>query len=79
MLSNCRCGVTGSVQVRRENEERGAWQIRKRLLYCIKINRTSLDHLLLGKKADVDKMSSAPSIARERGDFSTSVDILVEE
>jgi hypothetical protein len=27
----------------------------KRLLYCVKVNRTSLDHLLLGKNADVDK------------------------
>ena len=25
------------------------------LLYCVNVNRTSLDHLLLGKNADVDK------------------------
>jgi len=25
------------------------------LLYCVNVNRTSLDHLLLGKYADVDK------------------------
>ena len=27
----------------------------KRLLYCVNVNRTSLDHLLLGRNADVDK------------------------
>jgi hypothetical protein len=26
----------------------------KRLLYCVNVNRTSLDHLLLGGGADVD-------------------------
>jgi len=31
----------------------------KRLLYCVKVNRTSLDHLLLGKCADVDKKTVA--------------------
>jgi len=31
-------------------------------LYTIKINRTSLDHLLLGKCADIDKVSNVPSI-----------------
>jgi hypothetical protein len=36
-------------------KERGAWQPRKRLLYCVNVNRTSLDHLLLGRNADVDK------------------------
>ena len=36
-------------------KERGARQLHKRLLYCVKVNRTSLDHLLLGKNADVDK------------------------
>jgi hypothetical protein len=35
-------------------------------LYSIKVNRTSLDHLLLGKKADVDKMSNGESIALGR-------------
>jgi hypothetical protein len=38
----------------------------KRLLYCVNVNRTSLDHLLLGKNADVDQMSNDPSIARDR-------------
>jgi hypothetical protein len=27
----------------------------KRLLYCVNVNRTSLDHLLLGRNADIDK------------------------
>src|SRR5271157_6054617 len=35
-------------------KERGARQPHKRLLYCVNVNRTSLDHLLLGKNADVD-------------------------
>jgi hypothetical protein len=39
----------------REKKERGARQSHKRLLYCVNVNRTSLDHLLLGKNADVDK------------------------
>jgi len=36
-------------------KERGAWKPHKRLLYCVNVNRTSLDHLLLGKNADVDR------------------------
>jgi len=36
-------------------KERGACTPNKRLLYCVNVKRTSLDHLLLGKKADVDK------------------------
>ena len=36
-------------------KERGARQPHKRPLYCFNVNRTSLDHLLLGKSADVDK------------------------
>jgi hypothetical protein len=36
-------------------KERGARKPHKRLLYYINVNRTSLDHLLLGKNADVDK------------------------
>jgi len=32
----------------------------KRLLYCVNVNRTSLDHLLLGESADIDKMSNDP-------------------
>src|SRR5271157_1039158 len=35
-------------------KERGARQPHKRLLYCVNVNRTSLDHLLLGRNADVD-------------------------
>src|ERR1700737_3888995 len=29
-------------------KQRGARQLHKRLLYCVNVNRTSLDHLLLG-------------------------------
>jgi hypothetical protein len=47
-------------------KERGARQPHKRLLYCVNVNRTSLDHLLLGKNADIDQMSNAPSIPRDR-------------
>jgi len=36
-------------------KERGARQPHKRLLYCVNVNRTSLDHLLLGKNADGDQ------------------------
>jgi ribosomal protein S10 len=36
-------------------KERGARRSHKRLLYCVNANSTSLDHLLLGKNADVDK------------------------
>jgi hypothetical protein len=43
----------------------------KRLLYCVNVNRTSLDHLLLGESADVDRMSSEVIIARV-GDVRTS-------
>jgi hypothetical protein len=34
---------------------RGARKPHKRLLNYVNVNRTSLDHLLLGRKADVDK------------------------
>ncbi len=33
----------------------GARQPHKRLQYCINVNRTSPDHLLLGRNADIDK------------------------
>ena len=39
----------------RREEKRGAWGDHKRLVYSFNVNRTSLDHLLLGKSADVDK------------------------
>src|SRR5260370_39064958 len=38
-----------------EQKERGARQPHKRLLYYVNVNRTSLDHLLLGRSADIDK------------------------
>jgi hypothetical protein len=41
-------------------KERGARNSHKRLLYCVNVNRTSLDHLLLGKCADVDKNVECP-------------------
>jgi hypothetical protein len=41
----------------------GAWQNHKRLPYIsIKVYRTSLDHLLLGMVADIDKKSISPII-----------------
>ena len=39
----------------RRGKKRGAWGDHKRLVYYFNVNRTSLDHLLLGKCADVDK------------------------
>jgi len=36
-------------------KERGAWKTHKRPLNYFNVNRTSLDHLLLGEDADVDK------------------------
>lgn len=38
----------------------------KRLLYCVNVNRTSLDHLLLGESADIDELSNEISITPER-------------
>jgi hypothetical protein len=49
----------------RRGKKRGAWGDHKRLVYYFNVNRTSLDHLLLGGSADVDRMSSGHSIARE--------------
>jgi hypothetical protein len=43
-----------------KKKERGARRnqpAHRRLFYCVKINRTSLDHLLLGKSADVDRIT----------------------
>src|SRR6516164_8056617 len=52
-------------------KERGARLSHKRLLYCVKVNYTSLDHLLLGENADIDKVSSEPSITRNRREVRT--------
>ena len=50
-----------------EKGERRSVRSHKRLLYCVKVNRTSLDHLLLGKCADVDRTSlSHEGIIRQR-------------
>jgi len=54
-------------------KERGARQIHERLFDCANVNRTSLDHLLLGKAADGDKMSRDPSITRDRKDARATV------
>jgi len=43
-------------------KERGARLDHKRLFYCVNVNRSSLDHLLLGGSADIDEMSNGPSI-----------------
>ena len=45
------CGKSGAAGKR----ERGARRSHKRLLSYFNVNRTSLDHLLLGEDADVDK------------------------
>jgi hypothetical protein len=45
-----------------KDKRREALGSAKRLLYCVNVNRTSLDHLLLGESADIDEMSHAPSI-----------------
>src|ERR1700688_3291706 len=53
--------VTGGiVKLGRRQKKRGARQNHKRLPYnSINLYRTSLDHLLLGMDADIDKMSIA--------------------
>jgi hypothetical protein len=43
-------------------------ELHKRLLYCVNVNRTSLDHLLLGEDADIDKMSHERSITPNPGE-----------
>jgi hypothetical protein len=45
--------ITGNSDRWEKQERRSATH--KRLSYCFNVNRTSLDHLLLGAKADVDK------------------------
>jgi hypothetical protein len=47
-------GRTSGIPTGRKKGERRP-VIHERLLYYINVNRTSLDHLLLGKCADVDK------------------------
>jgi hypothetical protein len=54
-------------------KERGARQPHKRLLYYFNVNRTSLDHLLLGKNADVDKNVECPEYIAVREDVRASV------
>lgn len=50
---------------RREKRREALGVDHKRLLYCVNVNYTSLDHLLLGERADIDQMSNAPSITPE--------------
>lgn len=55
---------------RREKRREALGIDRKRLLYCVNVSYTSLDHLLLGERADIDQMSNGPSITpdeREAG------------
>jgi hypothetical protein len=49
---------------REEKRSEAPAKNRERLCYCINVNRTSLDHLLLGVDADIDKVSHEPSIHR---------------
>jgi len=51
-------------------KERGARQPHKRLLYCVNVNRTSLDHLLLGRSADVDENVEWPKYSAGSGEMS---------
>jgi hypothetical protein len=54
-----------------KRKERGARQFHKRLLHYINVNRTSLDHLLLGVGADVDKSVEWGDYSGDWGDFRT--------
>src|SRR5437764_536029 len=47
--------VQAGLNIHQNKKERGARQLHERLLYCVNVKRTSLDHLLLGKSADVDR------------------------
>jgi hypothetical protein len=42
--------ATGEFEQAGQKGERRPEQAHKRLLYCVNVNRTSLDHLLLGKQ-----------------------------
>ena len=54
------CGTIRKFIEPAENK-RGAWQNHKRLSYIsINLYRTSLDHLLLGKAADIDENVDCP-------------------
>jgi hypothetical protein len=53
----------GDFEFKWDEKKRGAWQNHKRLPYIsINVYRTSLDHLLLGMDADIDRMSTGPII-----------------
>jgi hypothetical protein len=49
-------------QKKRDKRREALGNSDKRLLYCVNVNRTSLDHLLLGESADIDEMSHGSSI-----------------
>jgi hypothetical protein len=50
----------------------------KRLFYCVNVNRTSLDHLLLGESADIDRLSNAPSITPDDREASCGLGLAEE-
>jgi len=66
MTSLSETGPTGERRRAIADKRREALGVdHERLLYCVNVNRTSLDHLLLGGSADIDKMSNGPSITRD--------------
>jgi hypothetical protein len=57
---------------RREERREALGVDHKRLLYCVNVNCTSLDHLLLGESADIDQMSNETSITPEESGCRTN-------
>ncbi len=57
----------------REKGERRSVRIHKRLLYCVNLNRTSLDHLLLGKCADVDSARNMEQSLSHGKDYNAAI------
>lgn len=55
----------GEIKKRKKKRREALGVDHKRLLYCVNVNRTSLDHLLLGESTDIDKLSNSASITRE--------------
>jgi hypothetical protein len=51
-------------------KERGARWTHKRLLHYVNVNRTSPDHLLLGRNADIDKDVECPDYSAGIGEMS---------
>jgi hypothetical protein len=44
-----------SISDRRNKKREALGNLTRASLFCVNVNRTSLDHLLLGRNADVDK------------------------